>query len=307
MVDLIKISVVVPAYRARKYLPFALASIAKQHLSPLEILIVDDHSPEPVDDIVSKFKLQAPSISTILIRHEENTGLGAARNTGIAAANGDFVAFLDHDDIWKPEHLKCLGDCLSDNNADLAFCSVNMFSDDTRNFTVWGPRDYSAINNLPFELYKSCFITPSGVVARRDALVSAGGFSTDKSIHMCEDLDLWLRLLKDRKTFAYSENASVYYRKHSESATGTPAYMARESARVRSIHCHWIPGSRRSVKRILSKYYWDAATATCLARRSDAILSLGEALLIGASTPIESIAGFLSWSKALIKSTFFQQ
>ncbi len=85
-------SVVVPCYRVSRYLPEALNSIRAQGDVVREILLVDDGSPEPI----------GPHAGIMPIRHEANLGPGAARNTGVRAASGEFLAFLDADDLWTP-------------------------------------------------------------------------------------------------------------------------------------------------------------------------------------------------------------
>ena len=93
--DVASVSVVIPVFEARETLKAALASVAAQTLQPLEILVVDDASPVPPDVPAPARTLRAP----------RNRGPAAARNLGIAAARGRFVAFLDADDLWLPGKL----------------------------------------------------------------------------------------------------------------------------------------------------------------------------------------------------------
>lgn len=95
------VSVVVPTYGRPEFLPDALRSVGAQTYDNIELVVVDDHSPEPVAPLVDGLSLDVESVR--VFRHEENRGANAARNTGIEAASGEFIAFLDDDDRWKPE------------------------------------------------------------------------------------------------------------------------------------------------------------------------------------------------------------
>lgn len=99
------VSVVVPTYGRPDALLDALDSIAAQTYEPIEVIVVDDHSPEPVEPRVQQESY--PSLRAIrCFRHEENRGANAARNTGIEQAEGEFVAFLDDDDVWNKETIE---------------------------------------------------------------------------------------------------------------------------------------------------------------------------------------------------------
>jgi len=98
------VSVVVPTYGRSALLPDALRSVGEQTYDDIELVVVDDHSPEPVAPLVADLDLGTGSVT--VIRHDENRGANAARNTGIEASSGEFVAFLDDDDYWRPETLE---------------------------------------------------------------------------------------------------------------------------------------------------------------------------------------------------------
>ena len=93
-----KISVVIPAYNAEKFIERALNSVLKQSFEPFEIIVVDDGSQDSTAEKIKKF-------SNVIIISQINKGEGSARNAGIKAAKGDYVAFLDSDDEWLGDHL----------------------------------------------------------------------------------------------------------------------------------------------------------------------------------------------------------
>ena len=96
-----KVSVIIPLYNAEKYIARTLQSVLSQTYKNIEILIVDDESPDNSVRVCQQF-----SDSRIKIIHQKNRGLAGSRNTGIRHAQGDYLAFMDADDIWLPEKLK---------------------------------------------------------------------------------------------------------------------------------------------------------------------------------------------------------
>lgn len=114
------VSVIIPAFRCEAVLPVAVASVIEQTFGDWEIIVVDDHSP---DDIASAMAPWSSDPRISLIRQERNLGPTAARNAGIAAAVGRFVAFLDADDRWFPTKLQRQFDAvLSRPDPDRIFC-----------------------------------------------------------------------------------------------------------------------------------------------------------------------------------------
>jgi glycosyltransferase involved in cell wall biosynthesis len=253
------VSVVIPAYKARNYLRESLASVAAQDYPNLEVWVIDDKSPEPIDDILAEYREDRSSPPLQLIRHETNQGLGASRNTGIREAQGEYVAFLDHDDLWAPDHLSRMLETAMISRADIAYCSVKQFSKAPNDeMEIWGPDQEDLGTSFPMALFTKSFITPSATLVRRQLLLDLGGFNTAPSVHMCEDLDLWLRMLDSNLRFAHSDRITCYYRKHAEAATGRSAYMAYQSAHVREIHIWSVSGSFLKKCSLVAKKWWDA-------------------------------------------------
>ena len=253
------VSVIIPAYKARNYLAQAMQSVGQQSLQPAEVIVVDDCSPEAVDDILALFRERPGYPDIRVVRHEKNQGLGAARNSGIAHAQSEWVAFLDHDDVWSPEHLAGMLKTLKETMAEMAYRPVLEFTDDTQTAKhVWGPASDTHEGNFDIRLYKDCFITPSAVVAKKELLLRMGGFSTDPKVHMCEDLDLWLRMRREGIPMAFAPEPWVYYRKHPGGATSRPGYMAYQAAYVRQLHFPTARGGWFCKRVILAKYWWAA-------------------------------------------------
>jgi len=180
------VSVVIAAYGSAEYLNCAIRSVLEQSYKDYELIVVDDCS---APEIVAGY--QIPKSATF-ISHEKRRGCGAAgRNTGIAAAKGKYVAFLDVDDAWFPHKLQAQVDLLESNpHAGLAYCQHVLADKDLRPLAHQDkPR---IISKEPLrQMIIGCFIhAPSTVMMRRDVLLELGGFDTGV---IANDWDLWIR------------------------------------------------------------------------------------------------------------------
>lgn len=233
------VSVVVPAYKMGAYIDEALQSVAAQTHRHWEVIVVDDHAPDDgTTAIVHAFAVEHPDQCVELIRHEQNKGVSAARNTAIAAAKGEFVAFLDPDDLWAPWHLERL---------------LAKFAKEADRHVVTGPvvrfrkdaaRAYRQelvlpdwkVRNFPHSLSVHNFIQPSATMVRRDALVGVGGFTTEPTLQHIEDYDLWIRLVEAGKRFAFLREPTSGYRRHTAAASVDLERMKALDLRLRERH-----------------------------------------------------------------------
>jgi len=182
------VSVVIPAFKCEPYLRFCLDSVLSQTVTDLEVLVVDDCSPDRSAEIVSEYMKQDPRIR--LIRQPENRGVAAARNTGVAAASGTYVAFLDSDDAWRPDKLARQLAKIEQAGAAFSFTAAACI-DPAGNalpnvFEVPTETDYD-------RLLKGNVIVTSSVLARRDLLARHPMVKGD--FH--EDFVCWLQILQD--------------------------------------------------------------------------------------------------------------
>ncbi len=124
-----KISVIVPIYNVEQYLNRCVNSILNQTYQNLEVLLIDDGSPDSCGDICDKY---AQTDQRIRVLHKENGGLSDARNAGMELATGAYLAFIDSDDWIDPQMLEILHTTLLEHGADIAECSYrNLYSDIT--------------------------------------------------------------------------------------------------------------------------------------------------------------------------------
>jgi glycosyltransferase involved in cell wall biosynthesis len=127
------VSVVVPTYDRPEYLVEAVESVLAQSYDPVELVVVDDHSPVPASTALGDLDTDALAAFRCL-RHEENRGANAARNTGIEAATGEFVSFLDDDDGWDPTFLSQAVETFerADGDVGLVYAGARIVDDDGR-------------------------------------------------------------------------------------------------------------------------------------------------------------------------------
>lgn len=189
------VSVIVPVYNAEAHIAEALNSVFAQTYRPLEIIVIDDGSTDRTPEIVKSF----PEVRYIL---QHNGGPSVARSRGLAAAQAEYVAFLDADDIWDPTKLsEQIAIMERHPEAGLVFADMRHF--DERNepqpsmFAKYGfTADFfgseSRVKNPVRKLVQANFIPTSSVLARKRVIMQTGGF--DEQFRKAEDWDLWLRM-----------------------------------------------------------------------------------------------------------------
>ena len=114
-----RLSVIVPVYKVEAYLPACIDSILSQTARDLELILIDDGSPDNCGRICDEYAARDPRV---LVIHQENRGVSAARNAGLRAASGDFIGFVDPDDWIMPEMLAALLEAAREKDAQIAVC-----------------------------------------------------------------------------------------------------------------------------------------------------------------------------------------
>jgi len=186
------VSVIIPAYNVAPFIGDTLRSVLAQTFSDYEVIIVNDGSP----DTVELEAILQPYLDRIVYLKQENQGAGAARNTGLRAARGEFVAFLDGDDEWLPTFLeKQLQLIRSGPGYDLVYADAQLFGNSPKARGTVMQREPSE-GPVTFEslLAERCLVNTSTVVARREPILEVGLF--DVTLRNSQDFDLWVRLAK---------------------------------------------------------------------------------------------------------------
>jgi glycosyltransferase involved in cell wall biosynthesis len=206
-------SVVIPTYNRAHLLPQALESVFAQEEKDFEILVVDDGSTDDTEAVLARYE------GRVRVLRQKNSGPAAARNLGIENARGDYVAFLDSDDVWFPWTLSNHRSVIERHGSPTIIEGnhIEFSTEDGPPLLAKAPpveraaRDYLASPRGG--------LWPSGVVIRTEALRSVGGFPTHA--FNAEDSDLWLRLGTRPGFIHVSAPPAFAYRRHAESAVGS--------------------------------------------------------------------------------------
>jgi glycosyltransferase involved in cell wall biosynthesis len=226
-----RISVVIPCYRSTRRIEESVASALGQTLPPLEILCVDDASPDDTWEALLSLEKKTEGLVRP-IRHETNRGPAAARNTGVRAAKGDWIAFLDHDDLWLPEKLERQAEYLRDHpETGLLHSDAWVEPHDAPDNKRRAHEGRHVPDNDPFPaLFRRCFIMIPTVMVRRDILESVGGFREDLASSV--DYDLWLRLALRGIPFGHVTEPLAVWRPQSNSMTANRLRIAQGELRL---------------------------------------------------------------------------
>lgn len=204
-----RVSVIIPCYRAAHFVADAITSVLDQEHEEVEILVVDDGSPDR-EALVEAIHPFGDAVKLVDGPHE---GLAAARNRGIAAARGGYLAFLDADDCWKPGFLARQIELLERDAADLVYCDAEFFGPKAiRGRTVMHGHPSQGEVTVAAVLAGRCTVVMSTILARAEPVREAGGF--DPELRLCEDVDLWVRLLLAGARLRYHRDALALRRMH---------------------------------------------------------------------------------------------
>jgi len=183
------VSIIIPTYNTGQYIKEAVDSALCQTYKNCEVIVVDDGSTDQTK-VILKPHIESKKIIYI---YQENKGLAGARNTGIRAATGDYIAFLDADDVFLPEKIgRQMLHFAKNPTCDVSYCDLYHFYDEKPgellklNYTY-----YSGTDVFP-NLLKRHFIAPLSVIMRRSVFDRFGYF--DEQLRRAEDLDLWFRI-----------------------------------------------------------------------------------------------------------------
>lgn len=269
-----KVSVVIPAYNASRFLPRCLESVFSQTLLPQEIIVVDDGSTDDTAELAKRLG------ATVVSR--SNGGLSAARNTGIQNSSSDWIALLDADDLWHPDKLRRQAERIGSGTV-LVYTGIRVFDDNGVRQTCLATEPSYARRVLRFLNP----ITPSTVLARREALLRNDGFRED--IRACEDWDMWVRLLRLGEFEAVRDALTDYY-VHPSSMSADPRRMLDAMEQI--LHTTLVSDLRG-----LSRWVW--------IRRVRAV-QLYSACMIARDNGLKSETSYMLRSLATWPSPFWQ-
>lgn len=213
------VSVIIPAYNQAQYLRQAIDSALEQGDISLEVIVIDDGSQDETPEVLKEYE------GKIRVLRKDNQGVARARNSGLEIAKGEFISFLDADDIWLPGHLaKAMKVFERETEVGLTYCDAKVIDEASRFKKLrCSPRTASLES-----LVLGNFITTSSVVLRKESLDKCGIFDPAFR-YASEDWDLWMRIA-DKYQLRHTGETLVEYRRHSESAIQKLGFEIRDNS-----------------------------------------------------------------------------
>lgn len=217
------ISVVIPAYNAERTILETVASVLQQTFSDFELIVIDDGSRDRTVELLQSIKDERLKVFSY-----ENGGLPVARNRGISRSTGEFITFVDADDLWTPDKLELQLAALQQHpEAGVAYSWTSCIDEQGELLFQYAPTFYEG--NVYAQLLIGDFIySGSNTMIRRQAIESAGEF--DPTFKSCEDWDYWLRLAV-RWPFVVVRKHQILYRR-SSGAMSSKIDVMKEAALI---------------------------------------------------------------------------
>lgn len=218
------ISVIIPVFNGELTIQETIYSILNQTFKNIEVIISDDGSTDSTLEIVNNI-----SDSRIKILSYPNAGVSASRNRGIYQAKGEYISFMDADDLWTPDKLELQWQALQFNPQAAVAYSWTDYIGESSQFLKSGRR-IKANGDVFSKLLITNFLeNGSNPLIRKEALEKVGGF--DESLSASEDIDLWLKLSADYE-FVCIEKPQILYRSSTNSLSSNLKNMEATSLKV---------------------------------------------------------------------------
>jgi glycosyltransferase involved in cell wall biosynthesis len=196
------VSVVIPAYNVQRFIRQALDSVLAQSYQDFEVLVIDDGSTDGTAEIAAEYG------EPVRVLRQENAGPSAARNHGVREARGDFVAFLDADDLWRPEKLAEQMPLFDDaGRVGLVYCRFQRMDAEGQPLPTepWP----TPTGEVYYRMLERSYVPASTPVVRASCFERAGTFPEDMS--WAEDWHLWIRIARHYQ-FACADQVLVEHR-----------------------------------------------------------------------------------------------
>ena len=252
------VSVIIPCYRQAHYLAEAIESVLRQTYPHVEIVVVDDGSPDNATEIAGRY----PGVRCV---HQANRGVSEARNLGIRTSNGNFLVFLDADDRLLPQALEIGLDCFA-HHPEAAFVSGRFRFVAADGMTLYERQGHAVDHNQYAEMLRRNYIAAlCATMCRRAVFETVPGFNPALSV--AADYDFYLRVLREFPIWSHDREVAEY-RRHGLGISANPRRMLHDAlAALRAQRPH-LAGDPS----LISAYkdgvrYWKALTADFVARQ----------------------------------------
>lgn len=217
------VSVVMPAYNAEAFIEEAIQSVLNQTIKNLELIIIEDHSPDGTKAAASAMAQTDERIR--LFCNARNMGVAESRNRGIDNSRGEYIAFLDSDDIWHPDKLEKQLKLIEEKNADIAYCGYSIVNERGEKICA----DFTVPEEISFKTMLVKNVFSCSTVLLRKSILDVHRFRSD---FYHEDFVLWLELLRDGNRAVGIPQALADYRQSENSRSGNKFKAAAERWKV---------------------------------------------------------------------------
>lgn len=206
-----KITIIIPVYKVENYLNQCIQSVLQQTYSNLEIILVDDGSPDKCGSICDCYASKDTRIKVI---HKENGGLSDARNAGINIATGDYIGFVDSDDFIAPDMYETLLNVILKDNVDIAICKTETFTGKRKEYSEKVDENYRVSIYSPEDALKEMLLEKQYNTSAWDKLYRREIFNNIRypKGKIYEDLFTTYKLINEANTVGYINKIGYYYR-----------------------------------------------------------------------------------------------
>jgi len=209
------VSIIMPTYNQEDFIGEAIESVQRQTLEDWELIIINNYSNDRTLNVIAGF-----NDKRIIVYNFSNNGvIASSRNLGLRSANGEYIAFLDSDDLWVPDKLERQVKFLSsDKSALLCSSNCDQFPIGQRNVL----KKFKSGYITPNALLKRNEIINSSVLMKRSVIEKVGFIDESPGLKAVEDYDYWIRIaFKFKKSLFLMKNVLVLYRLHGANTTGS--------------------------------------------------------------------------------------
>lgn len=222
-----RVSVIIPAYQISEFVAETLGSVFGQTYGSFEVIVVNDGSA----DTAELERQIEPFADRIVYAAQPNLGASQARNTACGLARGEWLAFLDGDDVWLPGHLESQVDFAEREGLDMAYCDALLFGErlfEGDSFMRTSPSNGEV--TCASLISAACNVITSGTILKRELFERAGGF--DPALPRMQDFDLWYRVARAGGRIGYQKRILIKYRVRIDSLSGSNVDRSRRNIRA---------------------------------------------------------------------------
>ncbi|MGM0933631.1 MAG: glycosyltransferase family 2 protein [Bacteroidota bacterium] len=212
------VSVIMPAYNSERFIRASIESVREQTYSYWELLVIDDASEDQTSAIIKELASADNRIKSL--QNKENQGPGVSRNKGISQAKGEYIAFLDADDLWKPHKLQTQLEFMQENEVSVCFSSYELFTEN-------GTKRRDVVQALPYVTYQK--LLKSNYIGNLTGIYNAIelGKIYGPEIRKRQDWGLWLAAVKKADIAKSIKEPLAIYRLRRNSVSGNKFEMLR--------------------------------------------------------------------------------